>query len=104
MSLVTSSPLAAFAIAAGYQIVMFTVRIPVYIAYERYTYWTRQAYIAAYLLTLTYAKTSEADSIITIIRMWKPVTAIPVYLPLSDFTLSLAAPVASIVRTRRAMT
>ncbi|VDB86266.1 unnamed protein product [Peniophora sp. CBMAI 1063] len=65
VSLITSSPLAAFAIAAGYQIIMFT------------------AYIAAYLLTLTYAKTSEAASIITIIH----------------FTLSIVAPVASILRT-----
>ncbi|KAI0321250.1 hypothetical protein OF83DRAFT_1100473 [Amylostereum chailletii] len=65
VSLATTSPLAAFAVAAAYQIIMFTV------------------YVAAYLLTLTYAKTSQAEFIITTIH----------------FTLSVLSPVASIIRT-----
>ncbi|KAI0027064.1 P-loop containing nucleoside triphosphate hydrolase protein [Vararia minispora EC-137] len=65
VALATASPLAAFAVAAAYQIVMFT------------------AYLAGYLLTLTYAKTSQASMIITTIH----------------FTLSLLSPVASVLRT-----
>ncbi|KAJ4470921.1 hypothetical protein J3R30DRAFT_3710877 [Lentinula aciculospora] len=64
MSLLVSSPLAAFAAVAGYQVIMFIL------------------YLAGYLLTLTYAKTSSADTIITIIH----------------FTLSLLSPVASTLR------
>ncbi|KAF9004918.1 P-loop containing nucleoside triphosphate hydrolase protein [Hymenopellis radicata] len=64
VSLMVASPLAAFAAATGYQVVMFVL------------------YMAAYLLTLTYAKTSKADSIITIIH----------------FTLSILSPVASVMR------
>ncbi|KAF9260869.1 P-loop containing nucleoside triphosphate hydrolase protein [Marasmius fiardii PR-910] len=64
LSLIVSSPLAAFAAVAGYQIVMFVL------------------YIAAYLLTLTYAKTSEAGRIMTILH----------------FTLSVLSPVASVTR------
>ncbi|KLO20603.1 P-loop containing nucleoside triphosphate hydrolase protein [Schizopora paradoxa] len=64
VSLVAQSPLAAFAIVAGYQVIMFII------------------YTAGYLLTLTYAKTSQAGSIITIIH----------------FTVSLASPVASPLR------
>ncbi|KAI0066620.1 P-loop containing nucleoside triphosphate hydrolase protein [Artomyces pyxidatus] len=64
ISLATASPLAAFATAAGYQIIMFIL------------------YLAAYLLTLTYAKTSQAGRIITILH----------------FTLSILSPVASIMR------
>ncbi|KAJ6479217.1 hypothetical protein C8R47DRAFT_1019314, partial [Mycena vitilis] len=63
-SLVVSSPLAAFAAVAGYQIVMFLL------------------YIAGYLLILTYAKTSDANRLITIIH----------------FTLSILSPVASVTR------
>ncbi|KAJ7729088.1 hypothetical protein DFH07DRAFT_218233 [Mycena maculata] len=64
VSLVVASPLAAFAAVAGYQIVMFLL------------------YLAGYLLTLTYAKTSDANRIITIIH----------------FTLSILSPVASVTR------
>ncbi|KAK7063610.1 hypothetical protein R3P38DRAFT_2492098 [Favolaschia claudopus] len=64
VSLIVSSPLAAFAAVAGYQIIMFVL------------------YIAGYLLTLTYAKTSDADRLITIIH----------------FTLSILSPVASVTR------
>ncbi|KAI0042590.1 P-loop containing nucleoside triphosphate hydrolase protein [Auriscalpium vulgare] len=64
ISLATASPLAAFATAAGYQIINFVI------------------YLAAYLLTLTYAKTSQAGRIITILH----------------FTLSILSPVASIMR------
>ncbi|KAF8900796.1 hypothetical protein CPB85DRAFT_1439365 [Mucidula mucida] len=63
-SLVVSSPLGAFAASAGYQAVMFLI------------------YFAGYLFTLTYAKTSDADHIITIL----------------NFTLSLLSPVASVER------
>ncbi|KIK71569.1 hypothetical protein GYMLUDRAFT_33772 [Collybiopsis luxurians FD-317 M1] len=64
MSLVVSTPLAAFAAVAGYQVIMFVL------------------YTAGYLLTLTYAKTSSANGIITIIH----------------FTLSVLSPVASTLR------
>ncbi|KAJ7606783.1 hypothetical protein FB45DRAFT_847352 [Roridomyces roridus] len=64
MSLLVASPLAAFAAVAGYQIIMFL------------------AYVAGYLLTLTYAKTSDANRIITII----------------NFSLSILSPVASVTR------
>ncbi|KAJ7360966.1 hypothetical protein DFH08DRAFT_1074070 [Mycena albidolilacea] len=63
-SLLVTSPLAAFAAVAGYQIVMFLL------------------YIAGYLLVLTYAKTSDANRLITIIH----------------FTLSVLSPVASVTR------
>ncbi|KAH7922678.1 P-loop containing nucleoside triphosphate hydrolase protein [Leucogyrophana mollusca] len=65
VSLFMASPLAAFAAVAGYQIVMYIL------------------YLAGYLLTLTYAKTSQANNIITIIH----------------FTLSVLSPVASVMRT-----
>ncbi|KAF7347231.1 hypothetical protein MVEN_01478000 [Mycena venus] len=64
VSLLVTSPLAAFAAVAGYQIVMFLL------------------YIAGYLLVLTYAKTSDANRLITIIH----------------FTLSVLSPVASVTR------
>ncbi|KAF5377145.1 hypothetical protein D9757_008793 [Collybiopsis confluens] len=64
MSLLVSTPLAAFAAVAGYQVIMFVL------------------YVAGYLLTLTYAKTSSANQIITIIH----------------FTLSVLSPVASTLR------
>ncbi|PIL31168.1 ATP-binding cassette transporter [Ganoderma sinense ZZ0214-1] len=64
VSLIVASPLAAFALSAGYQVIMFVL------------------YLAAYLLTLTYAKTSDAGTDLTIIH----------------FTMSLLAPVASALR------
>ncbi|KAL0954635.1 hypothetical protein HGRIS_003590 [Hohenbuehelia grisea] len=64
VSLLMASPLAAFAAVAGYQIVAFLV------------------YLAGYLLPLTYAKTSAAARIITIIH----------------FTVSSVSPIASIFR------
>ncbi|KAF7436184.1 hypothetical protein PC9H_003010 [Pleurotus ostreatus] len=64
VALFMPSPLAAFAAVAGYQIIMFIL------------------YLAGYLLTLTYAKNSEAGRIITIIH----------------FTLSILSPVASVMR------
>ncbi|KAJ6520555.1 hypothetical protein C8R45DRAFT_1121130 [Mycena sanguinolenta] len=64
VSVVVTSPLAAFAAVAGYQIVMFLL------------------YLAGYLLVLTYAKTSDANRLITIIH----------------FTLSVLSPVASVTR------
>ncbi|KAF7340910.1 hypothetical protein MSAN_02075900 [Mycena sanguinolenta] len=64
VSVAVTSPLAAFAAVAGYQIVMFLL------------------YLAGYLLVLTYAKTSDANRLITIIH----------------FTLSVLSPVASVTR------
>ncbi|EGN93723.1 hypothetical protein SERLA73DRAFT_97671 [Serpula lacrymans var. lacrymans S7.3] len=64
ISLFTASPLAAFAAVAGYQIIMFIL------------------YLAGYLLTLTYAKTSQANYDIAVIH----------------FTLSVLSPVASVMR------
>ncbi|KAG2341981.1 hypothetical protein BDR05DRAFT_1060572, partial [Suillus weaverae] len=65
VSLFMSSPLSSFAAVAGYQIVMYT------------------SYLGGYLLTLTYAITSQSGTIITIIH----------------FTLSVLSPVASVMRT-----
>ncbi|KAG1763849.1 hypothetical protein EDD22DRAFT_482473 [Suillus occidentalis] len=64
VSLFMSSPLSSFAAVAGYQIVMYTL------------------YLGGYLLTLTYAMTSQSGTIITIIH----------------FTLSVLSPVASVMR------
>ncbi|KAG5653904.1 hypothetical protein H0H81_009496 [Sphagnurus paluster] len=64
VSVMVSSPLAAFAASAGYQFVIFVL------------------YLSGYLLTLTYGKTSDAPKIITIIH----------------FTVSIVAPVASVLR------
>ncbi|KAM6499563.1 hypothetical protein JOM56_005071 [Amanita muscaria] len=58
-TLVVSSPLAAFAIVAGYQIIMFLL------------------YFAGYLLVLTFAKTASASSMISIIH-WTLSLASPV--------------------------
>ncbi|EIN14277.1 hypothetical protein PUNSTDRAFT_96008 [Punctularia strigosozonata HHB-11173 SS5] len=63
-SLFVATPLASFAVMAGYQIIMFIL------------------YLAAYLLILTYAKTSNADREMTIVH----------------YTLSMASPVASAMR------
>lgn len=80
-SLIVASPLAAFAAVAGYQVIMFVVSVAqMYVSLSRSN--LIQLYLAAYLLTLTYAKTSKAADIITIIH----------------FTLSLLSPVASVVR------
>ncbi|KAI0658358.1 P-loop containing nucleoside triphosphate hydrolase protein [Cubamyces menziesii] len=64
VSLMVASPLAAFALSAGYQVIMFVL------------------YLAAYLLVLTYAKTSDAGKDLTIIH----------------YTMSVLAPVASVLR------
>ncbi|CDO76478.1 hypothetical protein BN946_scf184615.g4 [Trametes cinnabarina] len=64
VSLVVTSPLAAFAMSAGYQVIMFVL------------------YLAGYLLTLTYAKTSDANKDLTIIH----------------YTMSILSPVASALR------
>ncbi|TBU26630.1 P-loop containing nucleoside triphosphate hydrolase protein [Dichomitus squalens] len=64
VSLAVASPLAAFALSAGYQVIMFVL------------------YLAGYLLTLTYAKTSDAGTDLTIIH----------------YTMSVLSPVASPLR------
>ncbi|CCL98836.1 uncharacterized protein FIBRA_00841 [Fibroporia radiculosa] len=61
VSLAVTSPLAAFAISAGYQVVMYIL------------------YLAAFLLTLTYAKTAADNRDLALIH----------------FTMSVASPVAS---------
>ncbi|KAF9235154.1 hypothetical protein BU15DRAFT_78325 [Melanogaster broomeanus] len=65
VSLFMKSPLSSFAVVAGYQIVMYSL------------------YLTGYLLTLTYAQTSQANQIITIIH----------------FTVSILSPVASVIRS-----
>jgi hypothetical protein len=81
VSLLVTSPLAAFAAVAGYQIVMFLVRFLIF-RLTNGSHWPHlQLYIAGYLLVLTYAKRSDADRLITIIH----------------FTLSILYPVASVV-------
>ncbi|CAL1693884.1 unnamed protein product [Somion occarium] len=62
VSLMVASPLAAFAASAGYQIIMFIL------------------YLAAYLLVLTYSKTSNAGRDLVVIH----------------YTLSILSPVASL--------
>lgn len=67
VSLVVTSPLAAFALSAGYQIIMFVVRLclaPLWNPRLKMV----QLYLAGYLLTLTYAKTSDANKDLVIIR------------------------------------
>ncbi|XP_006453888.1 hypothetical protein AGABI2DRAFT_196444 [Agaricus bisporus var. bisporus H97] len=64
ISLAMTTPLAAFAAVAGYQVVMFIL------------------YLAAYLLVLTYAKSSDAETFLVIIH----------------YTLSIVAPVCSVTR------
>ncbi|KZT73392.1 hypothetical protein DAEQUDRAFT_684394 [Daedalea quercina L-15889] len=61
VSLAVASPLAAFAVSAGYQVIMFIL------------------YLAAFLLTLTYAKTSADDNDLKLIH----------------FTMAIASPVAN---------
>ncbi|KAH9948219.1 P-loop containing nucleoside triphosphate hydrolase protein [Amylocystis lapponica] len=64
ISLMVASPLAAFAVSAGYQVIIFVL------------------YLAAYLLTLTYAKTTDTNKDLNIIH----------------FTMSIVAPVVSVLR------
>ncbi|KAL5533846.1 hypothetical protein ACEPAG_306 [Sanghuangporus baumii] len=64
ISLVTHSPIAAFAMLAGYQVIIGTL------------------YMSGYLLTYTYAKTSDAPRLVSIIH----------------YTLSVLSPVASPIR------
>jgi hypothetical protein len=84
VSLVMASPLSAFAVVAGYQIVVFLV------------------YLAAYLIILTYAKTSDAANLITIIRTCvlaasQTILDSQVNCLALDFTLAWLSPVPSVV-------
>jgi ABC-type multidrug transport system ATPase subunit len=82
VALITTSPLSAFSVAAGYEVLGFL------------------SYLVAYLGTLTFAH-SRTNQILTIIRKWCfLVTAIVVHSNPEqlDFTLSLLSPIASIVR------
>ncbi|KAF9045107.1 hypothetical protein BJ165DRAFT_1346335 [Panaeolus papilionaceus] len=57
VSLMVSSPLAAFATGAGYQFIIFIL------------------YLASYLLILTYGKTTESNKLITIVHFTTSITA-----------------------------
>jgi hypothetical protein len=69
VSLVMTSPLSAFAASAGYQVIMFIVSSK--LRFKSCFQPCNQLYLIAYLVTLTYAKTSKASSIITIARELK---------------------------------
>ena len=63
-----SSPLASFAVVAGYQVVMFLVCVfRMKVANPR-SYNHVQLYLIGYLVTYTYAQSSEADRIVDTIR------------------------------------
>lgn len=81
MSLIMASPLAAFAAATGYQVFMFVVSNLLFFFCRSSPTLQLKLYLAGYLLTLTYAKTSSAGMIITTL----------------NFTLSVLSPVASTV-------
>ena len=84
VSLVVSSPLAAFAAAAGYQFIAFLVRMAtVLLRLPLMCLLMLQLYMCGYLLVLTYGKTSEAHKQISLIH----------------WTVSILAPVNSLVRT-----
>ena len=84
LSLMAASPLAAFAIVAGYQFIMFVVS-----KYDpvRHSIWLTalQLYLTTYLLIFTFGKISESSRLITI----------------THFTTSILAPVASVVSRNR---
>lgn len=84
VSLLVASPLAAFAAVAGYNIILFLVCADLTYLLNELTQFSFKLYLAGYLLTLTYAKTSDADRFITIIH----------------FTVSVLSPVASVVSNR----
>ena len=69
VSLGVASPLAAFALSAGYQVIMFVVCAHGCSVNHGYLLIIPKLYLAGYLLTLTYAKTSDAGTDLTIIRM-----------------------------------
>ena len=56
-----------------------------------------QIYLSGYLFTITYAKNSQAPGIITIIRLSLHLVCFHQLIPLLDFTVSVIAPVASVV-------
>ena len=68
VSLFMSSPLASFAVAAGYQVVMFLVCIFCKRATNPRSPNYMQVYLIGYLVTYTYAQSSEADKIVDMIR------------------------------------
>ena len=101
VSLAVASPLAAFAASAGYQVIMFIVS-PLDTPPARVAHccsFVSQLYLAAFLLTLTYAKTSADDYDLKLIRKPSYMTCIPSSLTCSDFTMAIASPVANAVRT-----
>ena len=69
VSLAVASPLAAFAVSAGYQVIMFIVsHLGISCITDRCCSSLLQLYLAAFLLTLTYAKTSADDYDLKLIR------------------------------------
>ena len=101
VSLFTASPLAAFAAVAGYQVIMFVVSgADAHILLRDPALIRIKLYEAGYLLTETYAKTSAAGRIITIIRLYsytlRPSKIQLIFtFGLTDFTISILSPVAS---------
>jgi len=80
LSLMAASPLAAFAIVAGYQFIMFVVS-----KYDpvKHSIWLTelQLYLSTYLLIFTFGKISDSSRLTTI----------------THFTTSILAPVTSVV-------
>jgi len=61
------SPLTSFAVAAGYQVIMFLVRVPE-IAPSPHSRSHGKVYLIGYLVTFTYAHSSKANAIVDQIR------------------------------------
>lgn len=68
VSLFMSSPLASFAVVAGYQVVMFLVCVSCKKATNPRSPNRVQVYLIGYLVTYTYAQSSQADKIVDTIR------------------------------------
>ena len=73
ISLMVTSPLAAFAVSAGYQVVMFIVRRSVEVRYVFPQLTLAQLYTADYLLILTYAKSTLANHEMSVTREFAPI-------------------------------
>lgn len=97
VSLFTPSPLAAFAAVAGYQVVIYIVCTDVEHLFHVLTY-SFQLYLSGYLLTITYAKNSQAAGIITKMRSFHIFAFIITQLTtFTDFGVSVTSPVTSVV-------
>lgn len=78
-----ASPLAAFAIVAGYQFIMFVVSKYDSVKAVKHSIWLTelQLYLSTYLLIFTFGKISDSSRLTTI----------------THFTTSILAPVTSVV-------